>query len=258
MLGLRLTTLLTALLVAGAWPAAAQSQPKAPQQPPPVAPAKPYKPVAVTPPQPFDEPAFVAMRKQLAAAAQKKDRAALAKLVVAGGFFWEKEGGNAADKKKSGIDNLSTALGLAVKDGAGWDVLAGFADEPTASPAAEQKGVMCAPADPVFDGDAFETLIKETQTDPGEWGVPVSTNIDVHGAPQANAPSIGKLGAALVRIMPEAGAQTPNYLRVVMPSGKTGFVSVDSIAPIGSDQLCYVKDGGAWKITGYIGGGDGQ
>ena len=257
---IRLIFLLTLLLTAAAWPAAAQNQPGGTQQPPPIAPAKPYKPVAVTAPAPFDDPGFAAMRKQLAAAAQKKDRAALAKLVVGHGFFWENDSGSAADTKKSGIDILSTALGLAAKDGAGWNILAGFADEPTASPSAapEHKGVICAPADPAFDGVAFEALLDETQTDPSEWGVPVSAAIEVHSGPEANAPVTGKLGAVLVRVMPETGGQSSSYLRVVTPDGKTGFVSIDSIAPIGSDQLCYAKDGAAWKIAGYIGGSDGQ
>ena len=47
-------------------------------------------------------------------------------------------------------------------------------------------------------------------------------------------------------------------LRIVTPAGKAGYVSVDSIAPLGNDQLCYVKDGGGWKIAGYIGGGEPQ
>ena len=46
--------------------------------------------------------------------------------------------------------------------------------------------------------------------------------------------------------------------RVVTPAGKIGFVSVDSVAPIGNDQICYVKDAGGWKIGGYVGGGDSQ
>lgn len=255
---IRLMFTLMMLVAAGAWPAAAQNQPKGAPQPPPIAPAKPYKPVAVTPPKPFDDPAFVAMRKQLAAAAQKKDRAALAKLVVTQGFFWDNDTGDGADKKKSGIDNLSTALGLAATDGAGWDILAGYADEPTTSPAPDHKGAICAPADPDFDGEAFETLLKDTGTDPGEWGMPVSADIDVHAGPQANAPVTGKLGAALVRVLPETNAQASSYMRVVTADGKIGFVSVDSIAPFGSDQLCYVKDGGAWKIAGYTGAGNGQ
>ena len=51
-------------------------------------------------------------------------------------------------------------------------------------------------------------------------------------------------------------ATAPTFLRVVTPSGKTGFVAVDSVAPIGNDQICYVKDASGWKIGGYIGGGD--
>ena len=37
-----------------------------------------------------------------------------------------------------------------------------------------------------------------------------------------------------------------------------GIVSIDVIAPFGNDQICYVKDGGSWKIGGYIGGGEPQ
>jgi hypothetical protein len=41
-------------------------------------------------------------------------------------------------------------------------------------------------------------------------------------------------------------------------AGKIGYVLVDSVAPIGNDQPCYVKDSSGWKIGGYIGGGDTQ
>jgi hypothetical protein len=27
---------------------------------------------------------------------------------------------------------------------------------------------------------------------------------------------------------------------------------------LGSDQICYTKEGGGWRIAGYIGGGGGQ
>ena len=47
-------------------------------------------------------------------------------------------------------------------------------------------------------------------------------------------------------------------MRIATPSGKPGYVTIDSIAPIGNDQICYVKEGGAWKIGGYIGGGEPQ
>lgn len=248
------STVFAALLIAAASPAAAQNTPRG--QPPQAAPAKPYKAVAITPPQPMTDPSFEAMRKQLGDVAKKKDRAALAKLVVGQGFFWDRENGDAADKRKSGIDNLAAALGLANKDGAGWDMLIGYSEDPTASPSPEYKNAVCAPADPGFDGKAFEALLQATQTDLSEWGYPVSGSIDVHATPQASAPVIDKLGLAFVRVIPEDAPASAAYMRIVTPGGKTGYVSVDAVAPIGNDQICYVKDAGGWKIGGYIGGGD--
>ncbi len=245
------------LLIAGLAPAAAQNQPRG-QQPPPLAPAKPYKPVAVTPPQPMTDASFESLRQQFGEAAKRKDRTALARLVADKGFFWQRENGNRADKRKSGVDNLATALGLNNKDGAGWDMLASYADEPTASASAEHKGAFCSPADPAFNGKELDDLVKATQTDVMEWAYPVVDGIEVHATAQANAAVIDRLGLAFVRVMPDKTPGSAAYVRIVMPNGKAGYVSVDSIAPIGNDQLCYVKDGGDWKIGGYIGGGEPQ
>jgi hypothetical protein len=253
---IRLTSVFAVLLIACATQAIAQNQPRGQQPPPP--PVGPYKAVAITPPQTVNDPAFQVLLKQLGEVAQRKDRAALAKLVVAQGFFWVRENGDRADKRRPGVENLAAALGLNNKDGAGWDMLASFADDPTGSPSPEHKGAICAPADPTFDGKAFGDLLKATKTDVSDWGYPVSPDIEVHAAPQANAPVVDKLGLAFVRIMPEGGPNVPVFLRIVTPSGKAGFVSVDSIAPLGNDQICYVKDSSGWKIGGYIGGGDSQ
>ncbi|MFZ0053281.1 MAG: hypothetical protein WAL09_00450 [Pseudolabrys sp.] len=94
----------------------------------------PYKPVAISPPKAISEATFEAFRKQINEAAQRKDREALTKLVIGQGFFWLGEKGDRADKRKSGVDNLAAALGLNSKDGAGWDMLASFAEDPTGSP----------------------------------------------------------------------------------------------------------------------------
>ena len=249
MRSLWLIAVLGAVLVAGT--ASAQKRPAA-------APPAPYKPVAIVLPKPMDDPSFTAFRKDLAAAADKKDRAALARMVVAKGFFWERENGDGADKKKSGMDNLAAALGLARSDGGGWDMLASYADEPTAAPNPHHAGALCAPADPTFDAKAFESLLAATKTDEGEWGYPVSDGIDVHSAPQANAPVIGRLALGFVRVAPEATSNVPSYLRIITPEGKAGYVSVDSIAPLGNDQICYAKTANGWTIAGYIGGGEPQ
>jgi hypothetical protein len=263
-------------------PAAAQTQPPRPGQPPPpaapqrpqtapqggppagqaqtpaAAPIKSYKPLAVTLPGPVNDPSFEAFRKQLGDIATRKDRAALAKLIVTQGFFLEGADGNKLDKKKSAIDNLAAALGgFAGREASGWEALSAAALDPTLEPLPDRKGVSCGPAGPTMDEQAFEALTKETGTEAGDWAFPVAPDLEVRGAAQPNAPVIEKLGMNLVRVLPDQPPQgnapqnAPVFARVVTPAGKTGFVAIDGISPIGFDQLCYVKDASGWKITGY-------
>jgi hypothetical protein len=222
------------------------------------APPKPYKAVTVTPPAPVNDPALDALRKQAGEAAQKKDRAALASLVVAQGFFWQRDGRDRADKRKSGLDNLTTALSLNNKGGAGWDILYSYTDDPTASPSSAFKGALCAPGEPSHNAAAFAELLKSTQSDVSEWGYTLSPATEVHEKAQASAPVVEKLAPMFVRVSPDKALGSAAYQRIIMPSGKAGFVTIDAVAPLGSDQLCYVKDGGNWKIGGYIGGGESQ
>lgn len=257
------TTLAIAFLIAA--PFGAQAQQKQPPQkgPPPVAPAKPYTPITVKIPGPVNDPSFEAFRKQLGEVAAKKDRAALSKMVVPQGFFWDGEKGDQADKKKSGIDNLSTAIGLAGKQPVGWEMLQGYAFDPTGTPYPGKQGVICAPADPEFDEKQLEEVVKATGTDPGDYAYPLEAGVEVRSAPRANAPVTEKLNPVLIRIMPDPKQPQPAQnevplVRVVTPSGKVGYVSADALSPLGNDQLCYVKDAGGWKITGFVGAGPGQ
>lgn len=248
------------------------SQPPAqaapPQQPPralpapPPAPPAPYQPVTIGAPPPIKDPGLEALRKQIVEIAQRKDRNALARLVVAQGFFWDAEGGDKADKRQPGIDNLVRALNLLAADGSGWEMLAGYASDPTGSTPPHRGNVTCAPGDPVFDGQALEALVKATRTEDIDWGFPVQPGIEVRASAQPNSPVIDRLGMYFVRVMmenlqsaPPPSDQAPPPLRIVTPSGKVGYVPAEAIAPLGSDHLCYVKDSsGAWKIAGFIGG----
>jgi hypothetical protein len=221
------------------------------------APPKPYKAIPVTPAQPYNDPSFVAFRKQLGDIAGRKDRAALARLVVRN-FFWASERGDKADKKKSGIDNLAAAIELDNTDGSGWQGLAEAANEDTLEPMPQRKGIMCAPAIPNFDETAAAQVAKDTGTYPGEWGYPSKPDVEVRAAAKADAPVIDKLGVHLVRVMleqPDAGAPESGFLRVVTPSGKVGYVLEELISSLQTDQLCYVKDATGWKIAGFAGEG---
>jgi hypothetical protein len=232
--------------------------------PPPMAPPKPYKPVAVTLPQPYNDPSFEAFRKELGDIASHKDRAALAGKVVANGFFWMGEKGDKANKRKSGIDNLVAAIGLD-HGGEGWELLTSAAKEATLESIPDKKGVMCSPAGPNFDQKAAEQTAKATGTSPQDWAFPVKGGLDVHAAGQAGSPVVEKVGSVLVRVMPEgpppgAGGNGPppkpgsSFVRIVTPSGKVGYVPDDAIGALDSDQLCFAKDAAGWKIAGYAGG----
>jgi len=256
------TTVLAAaaLFVLGALvpPMASAQQPQQPQQGQQLAPPKAYKPVPIKLPQPVADPTFETFRKQLLSIAEKKDRAALARL-VATNFFWIAEDNkDVADKSKSPIENLAKAIGLDGRDPPGWDTLAGYAGETTADPMSDRQGVICGPGEPQIDDKAFEELINATQTDATEWGYPVGEGIEVRSGAEKTAPVSEKLGLYLVRAYPDEtpeGAVHNEVIRIVTPSGKLGFIPIDSLLPIATDQLCYSKEGNAWRIAGVIGGG---
>jgi hypothetical protein len=232
---------------------AQQQQPAQEQQA--VAPG-PYKAVAVAAPEPMKDESLEAFRKQIEAVAQRKDRKALAGMVLSQGFFWIGERGNRADKRKPGIDNLAKAIGLDGKDGDGWELLMGYSTDPTAMDYADRKDTVCSPADPVFKEEEFEELLKVTDTEGEDWAVPIRAGLEMRASAQANAAVVEKLGMHFVRIVPDDSANNsdPPTLRVMAPSGKTGFVPEDVLGPLGNDQICYGKDGGGWKIVGFIGG----
>jgi hypothetical protein len=251
----RVSTVLVAIAIAISGALAAPVQ-----QPGLPAPAKPmpYQPVAVQLPATVSDPTFETFRKQLASIAERRDRAALARLVVAKGFFWIPDNDkDAADRLQSGIDILARAIGLDDPNGGGWEIIASFAMDPTADFDPDRKGVLCGPGDPDFDAKAGEQLLNATGTDIGDWVFPVSDGIEVRADPASGSKVIGKLGLHLVWVYPDdspASAVQADSVRIVLPSGQLGFVSVDALLTLEGDQLCYVKEGDGWKITGLRGG----
>jgi len=237
-----------------AQPQGQQRPPQGQQQPQAAAP-KPYKAVAIAPPAPFNDPSFEAFRKQMNAAAEKKDRKALADM-VSKSFFWMGEKGDKADKKKPGIENFAKAISLDAKDGSGWDTVIGFASDPTAAPFPEKKDTICAPAEPKFDSNELEALAKATGTEEGDWGFLTQPNVEMRSGAQANSPVVEKLGMHFVRVMEDATPPSGDnpMIKIAAPSGKVGYVPADAISPLGNDSVCYAKEGGAWKIAGFIGG----
>jgi hypothetical protein len=226
-------------------------------------PPAPYKPVAVKVPQVVNDPSLDAFRKEIAAAAQRRDRAALARMIVAKGFFWERDDGTEADKSKSGADNLAAAFDLEGGGSAGWEALGKAVSEPHAGADPQRKGVVCAPPAPDLNGKDFETLVQATKTDPNEWGFVYTAGTEVRADPKADAPVIEQLAPSLVRVTidesPLHAVQGVNtdWLRIVTPNGKIGYVAASAVGALIADQICYAKEASGWKIAGIVGGSGG-
>ena len=248
------SSFLLAFIVSFAVSAAAQSPPRPP---------KPYEPVAITRPSALDDASFIAFRAALAAAARARIYAGLKPLVLTQGFFWDRDFGRAFDPRKPAVDNLALAVALEQGHGVGWNALAAFAAEAAVEPLESRPGVVCAPARPGYDSVAFARLLDITYTNGIDWAYPRADETPVRTAPRPDATIVGTLGMHFVRLLGFAGPDgepTPGraqWVRIVMPDGKTGFVAPGSLMSLTAERLCYVKDVVAgWQIAGYIAGGN--
>jgi hypothetical protein len=255
-----------ALMIAMTVSAGAQSSQRAPgaAQPPtgsvqPSAPA-PYKPVAVTLPKGTADASLDAFRNEIGEIAERKDRAALASRVSAKGFKWERADGKMTDARRSGFDQLAAAIDLSNADGSGWDTLASIVADGNVGAVPGLPNMLCAPAVPRFDEAQLDRLAQATQSDPLEWVYPVSAGIEVRAKGDEAAPVIERLGSHFVRVVEDAARDNESpageWLRIATPSGRIGFVRFDQIGWLETDKICYAKEGSAWKIAGYIGGGE--
>jgi hypothetical protein len=221
---------------------------------------KPYAVVKVAIPTAAPDPVFDALRKELGEIAKRKDRAALAQRVATRDFFWERDFGGNFDPARSSSDNLASALALENDDG--WDTLLGFATEASVGPLPGRPSVICSPAIPQFDDEARNKLVDSTGTDGVDWSYPRAAGLAMRAAPQPNSPVVETLGMHLVHVLgyeEKEGEMDPlrtAWLRVAAPSGKAGFVAPNTLISSYTDRLCYAKAGTAWRIVGYVGGGD--
>ena len=113
------------------------------------------------PPVPND-PGLAAFRQHLAAVARDRVFNELARSVVPQGFFWDRDFAESFDPKKTGVENLAAAIRLEQGAGLGWQMLAEFAAEPTATGTPAAPGVLCAPGRPSFEQEEFDRLLDAT------------------------------------------------------------------------------------------------
>ena len=84
--------------------------------------------------------------------------------------------------------------------------------------------------------------------------------IEARDGVKPDSPVVEKLGMHFIRVVfdetPPESAEP--MLRIETPSGKLAYIPAEALSPLGVDQLCYLKQGNAWKIVGYVGEGAAQ
>jgi hypothetical protein len=248
-------------IVLGAFIAAAPAFAQSPARPSPA--AKPFAAVSVQLPPPPNDASFAAFRQNLAAVARRRVFEELARNVTPEGFFWDRDFAKSFDPKLTGAENLAAAIRLEHGTGTGWQMLADFAAEPTASPMPAAPGVLCAPGQPSFAQDDFDRLIEATRTSPADWVYPRAAGLELRAAPGPTSALMELLGSYFVRVIGFATAPAnadplhTSWTRIAAPSGKVGYAAPDTLNSLSTAQLCYVKDiTGRWTITGFVGGGN--
>lgn len=217
---------------------------------------------AQLPPAPNDS-SFAAFRQTLAGVAQRRQFGELASYVRPHGFFWDGDFAKRFEPKRTGAENLAAALGLGDGSGIGWQMLADFAAEPTASARASSPGVLCSPAKADFDQEDLDSLVDATHFSRDNWVYPRAAGVELRLAPRSESVVIEILGSYFVRVLRSVTARAnaaplrTSWTRVAAPSGRIGFVPPDTLLSLSAGQLCYGKDlTGRWTIAGFVGDAD--
>jgi hypothetical protein len=217
------------------------------------------------------DPAFNAMTKKLADAVAKKDQAALFSL-VGPTFVWTLEGAltDELDLGRDALHNFKVVFGFravgadkdgGVDQGPFWDGLAALIEDKTYYKATDSGNLICAPTrGNVADQDVFDQARNKIEgTDEGaDWYFTLAPT-NVAKAPNDKGPPVAKVGTIALPVLSTSPAAKPNqpappaqFLEVLLPSAKTGWIPAAAARPLSLERLCYAKTAaGEWKIVGY-------
>jgi hypothetical protein len=232
----------------------------------------PYAEIKVDLAEPLKpEPALQAAVKSFAVAVARKDTASLLNL-LAPSFVWTFDGQLAEefDMGRGAGHNFKVAFGFrmngkdvdgGVEDGPYWETLASFANAGSLYKEASNANLVCGPSRAwVADEELFAKVRNklETKDDSAEWFF-VPGHAGVMSSPTASGPPIATINRIAVPVLsyyPKAASgqfePTATHIEVLLPSGKTGFISIAAAKPLYGSRLCFAKTAdGNWKIALY-------
>jgi len=211
--------------------------------------------------------AFEKMQKLFAEAVAEKDTQALFALV--GPTFVRMSQGEFSDQFDFGRDalhNFKVVFGFrehgkdsdgAVANGPFWDSLAHFAANKTFYKAADT--LVCGPtAAVIVDGGAFERAKQKIGADDSvEWYFTV-VETPATSTPGVTGPQVGRISGIAVPVLnvhpAQEGQSAPpaSHLKVLLPTGKSGWISLSAAHPLATHRLCYaLTSGREWKISAF-------
>jgi hypothetical protein len=215
--------------------------------------------------------AFNAMVKKLADAVAKKDEVALFGL-VGPTFVWTLEGAltEELDLGRDALHNFKVVFGFraagtdkdgGVDQGPFWDGLASLIEDKTYYKATDSGNLICAPTRAtVADQDVFDKARDKIEgtDEAADWYFTLAPT-SVAKAPGDKGPPIAKIGTIALPVLSTSPAAKNNepappaqFLEVLLPSAKTGWIPAASARPFALERLCYAKTAaGEWKIVGY-------
>jgi hypothetical protein len=215
--------------------------------------------------------AFKAMIARFSAAVTSKDQNALFAL-VGPTFVWTLNGvlTDELDLGREALHNFKVVFGFRavganadapVPSGPFWDALATFATDTTFYKATNTGNLICNPLQAtIADEDVFEQARQKIESGepPPEWYFTVQETA-VAKSPGDRGPPIAKLKTVALPVLsvsPAAKdgqpAPPPEFLEVLLPSARTGWIPASAARPLAVERLCYAKAvDGQWKIVGY-------
>jgi hypothetical protein len=228
----------------------------------------PYPEVKVELPDTYrPDAAFEKMQRTFADAVAKKDTERLLSL-LGPTFVWMSQGAVSDEFDFGGdaVQNFKVVFGFrqsgkqvdgGVTDGPFWDLLAGFAADQNFDMVTDT--LVCGPTvASVADEDVFKNVRQKIGADDSvEWYFTVAETA-VTAAPGGGPPvgRVVKLALPVLDVYPpvpegQAGP-APTHLKVLLPSGKSGWIPFAAASPLSTDRLCYAHPpGGEWKIVGF-------
>ena len=214
--------------------------------------------------------AFATMRSAMAQAVAQKDSNALFTL-IAPTFVWTLQGQLAGELNlgRDPLHNFKVVFGFraldadvdgGVENGPFWATLAAITEDGTFYQSEDSGNLVCSPAAAEVTDDAiFEQARKKIEggDEEVEWYFTLA-EISIDKSPNDKAApiaSIGQVALPVLSVYPTSqgsGPRPATHFEVLLPSGKSGWVSASAVRPLVTDRLCYARSpSGDWRIAVY-------